>query len=206
MQMKPAPTNESMEQSSPPASVPAAADGRDASRCFLPGYTGARSVNWFGLRVRSRHEVLVCDQLRASGFEPFCPLFVEKVKWSDRRKTKATPWFPGYVFARFSAGSRIRILNIRGVIEVLSIDQKPCPISDEIIANLRRLADSPASVLPHAYVVPGSPVRVKNGPFADCTGVVVRTKGKVRLVVSIPMLGQAVCVELDVRDIEAEKP
>jgi hypothetical protein len=45
---------------------------------------------------------------------------------------------------------------------------------------------------------------VKNGPFADCVGTVVRTKGVVRLVVAIPMLGQACSVEMDARDVKPE--
>jgi transcription antitermination factor NusG len=202
-----APTTEVSPAPFPHSSqFPPGMNGREALSDLPPGDLPARagSLNWYVLRVRSRHEQIVCDGLRATDVESFCPVFAETRQWTDRRKTKISPWFPSYVFARFNAFDRIAILGIRGVIEVLSLDQKPCPISDSQIQTLKLLADSPAPVLPHAYVVPGSTCRIKCGPFVDCVGTVMRIKGAVRLIVSIPMLGQSVSVELDSRDVEPD--
>jgi len=46
-------------------------------------------------------------------------------------------------------------------------------------------------------------VSVKRGPLAGMTGILLRRKGKFRLVISIELIQKALVVDADVADVEA---
>jgi transcription antitermination factor NusG len=151
------------------------------------------------LRLRSRFDFTVRDALRAAGVEEFLPTYSRTTRWSDRTNVTTRPLFSGYCFARFDAADKARVF-VRGVVEILSIDQAPIPISDDVIEDLRRVVESPAPCSPCAYVV-GERVRVKSGPFAGILAIVTRTQGETTLTLPIEILGRAVSVQIDTRDV-----
>jgi hypothetical protein len=51
--------------------------------------------------------------------------------------------------------------------------------------------------VPHPYIAPGDEVEVTGGALEGYRGLVLREKGKYRLVVSITLLRQSVGVEID---------
>ena len=56
--------------------------------------------------------------------------------------------------------------------------------------------------LPHKYLEAGRQCRVIAGPLADLRGIVARTKGAMRLVLRVDILGRATSVEIDADMIE----
>ena len=164
-----------------------------------------RAPKWFALQVRGGWEFKLRDLLDEIGFESFLPTRAETVRWTDRTKVNVRPLFTGYLFARFHRFDEAPgVTALPGVIQILGHNEIDS-VSDDQIASLRKIVDSPLPVLPLAYVVAGSTVRVKCGKFAGCVGTITRIKGKLHLVVSLPMMGRSVAVELDARDVEAEK-
>lgn len=161
-----------------------------------------QSPGWFALRLRSRFEFAVRDQLRAADVPEFLPTMTEETRWTDRTNLTTRPLFAGYIFAQFDPSSRDTVLRTRGVVQILSIDQQPVPISDEEIANLRLFVGAAARVEPGPYVAVGSAVRVERGPFAGVEGIVTRTKGQATLTISVEILGRSVNVALDPADVE----
>lgn len=163
-----------------------------------------QSPHWYALLLRSRHEFVVRDYLIADGFEQLLPVWKETTAWTDRQRVTTRPLFPGYIFARFNAAtSGSAILRLRGVVRILGATvADPEPIADEVIANLQRIAATPAAVecCPH---VAGSTVRVAKGPFAGVSGVVARTKGATQLVIPVQILGRSVKVQIEAADVEA---
>lgn len=142
------------------------------------------------------------DQLRAAGVPEFLPTRDEETRWTDRTNLTTRPLFAGYIFAQFDPSSRDTVLRTRGVVQILSLDQRPEPISDEEIANLRLFVAAAARAEPCAYVAVGSAVRVERGPFAGVEGVVTRAKGAATLTISVEILGRSVSVALDPADVE----
>jgi transcription antitermination factor NusG len=59
-----------------------------------------------------------------------------------------------------------------------------------------------APLIPHKYVKAGQKCRVTAGPLLGLEGVVTRTRGAMRLVLQVDMLGQAASVEIDMDMIE----
>lgn len=161
-------------------------------------------VRWYALRTRSRHEFAVRDELALLGTEQFLPTWREQTRWTDRNTVTTRPLFAGYIFARFDPLARASVLAVRGVVQILSIDSHPTPISDDEIAALRAVVDSPAAFERVPYVA-GSTVRIERGPFAGVSGIVTQTQGAATLTIPITILGRAVSVRIDAADCKAER-
>jgi transcriptional antiterminator RfaH len=156
-------------------------------------------LHWHALRIKSRHEFATRDALREAGIEEFLPTCEVSSAWSDRTQIVTKPLFPGYTFARFDPAQKARVF-VRGVLEILSLDQVPVPIPDDVIEDLHRvvLSRRTAGLCPY---VPGSAVTVSRGPFAGCRGVVTRTSGNALLSIPVEILGRSVSVQIDAKDV-----
>jgi transcription antitermination factor NusG len=55
---------------------------------------------------------------------------------------------------------------------------------------------------PHSYLTIGQRVKIKAGPLAALTGVLLRQNDRLRVVLSVEMLMQGVSVEVPIHDIE----
>jgi transcription antitermination factor NusG len=156
---------------------------------------------WYALRVRVKHEFKVRDSLRALGISEFLPAFTEESRWIDRIKIIQRPYFTGYIFAKFDRFlGAAAILGINGVLQILGSNETSS-ISEDVIANLRTIVESPAPVVRCSHVV-GTRATVARGPFAGLSGIVTHTKGVCTVWVSIEILNCARGVEIDVADLE----
>lgn len=153
---------------------------------------------WFAVKVNSRYEFRASQELRERGIEPFLPVRKSLRRWTDRRKVIEEPLFPGYVFGRFRPSERVQVLRCAGVVQILGVGRTPTPVSDEEIASVYRLMNSPVALFPYPRVPVGEKVRVEEGPLAGVEGTVVRAEdGKPRLVVSVTLLQRSVAAEVD---------
>jgi hypothetical protein len=50
---------------------------------------------WYALKVRTRSEFLAVEALQSKGYEPFCPTYPERRRYSDRMKVIENVAFPG---------------------------------------------------------------------------------------------------------------
>jgi transcription antitermination factor NusG len=159
------------------------------------------SPHWYALRTRSRHEKRVREELEARGIEPFLPLVERWRQWKDRRKRVAFPLFPGYCFARFPRTSRVAVLTIPGVVQILGNQDGPVPVPESEIEAVRRLAESTLPYDPHPYLTQGMPVEVIRGPLAGLRGLLLRKGARARLVIGVSLIHQGASVELDAHDV-----
>jgi len=159
------------------------------------------SAHWYALRTRSRHEKRVQDQLSAKGIEPFLPLLPRWRRWADRRKQVAFPLFPGYCFARFGLRERVEVLKTHGVVEIIGNQEGPLSVPDGEIQAVQRLVGGTLPYDPHPYLQAGQPVEVVRGPLAGLAGILVRKGARARVVISIHLIHQSACVELDAYDV-----
>jgi transcription termination/antitermination protein NusG len=157
---------------------------------------------WYALHVRSRFENLVATQLGVKGYETFLPTYTSVRRWSDRIKSATLPLFPNYVFCRFNVHARLPILVTPGVNFVVATGKMPTPVDDDEIASLRYLVHADVTPQPCPYVAVGEPVQVIAGPLRGLTGIVLRTKGYDRLILSISLLMRSVAVQIDRANVE----
>ena len=111
--------------------------------------------------------------------------------------TVELPLFPGYLFCRFAGAQSLAVRQTPGVISVVGFAGKPEPIPDDQISAIRTTIESGRAFQPWRYVVAGDRVRIEHGPLAGVSGVVIREKGEIRVVVSVELLQRSVAVEIE---------
>ena len=152
---------------------------------------------WFALSVRARHEKMVARALRQRDLEAFLPLYQVKRRWSDRYRLVDLPLFPTYLFCRLSHGEHSAALQVPGVRSVVGRMEGPEPIDEREIEAVRTIVGSGVTSSPCSALREGQWVRVRNGPLFGCEGVLERTKGSCRLVITVSLLHRAIAVEVD---------
>lgn len=152
---------------------------------------------WYAIRVRSKFEVVATASLAGKGYEPFLPLYQARRRWSDRVKEMELPLFPGYIFCRFDAGTRLPVLTTPGVVSVVGYGREPVVIDEAEVAAVRAIIASGLPAIPWPYLRTGNRVLIEHGPLAGVEGIVLAVKKELRLIVSVTMLQRSVGVEID---------
>ena len=152
---------------------------------------------WFVLQVAPQSEKRVVSTLEYKGYEPFAPTYRERTRWSDRIKTVDRPLFPGYVFVRTSATPLGGLVcSTSGVVRLLSFGGRPCPLPDTEIEAIRKLTLL-GEPRPTEYLSVGQKVEIKDGPFAGVVGTVRQVKSRSCLIVSVQLIQQSICIDVD---------
>lgn len=159
-------------------------------------HTIVSASSWYALRVRSRFEVLTSKSLRDLGYEQFLPTRLERRQWSDRQKAIEVPMFPGYVFCRFAAPQYHRVLNLRGVVHVVSAGRRPLPIPEHEIASIQAICCSGLIAEPHLFMQTGDQIRIERGPLVGVEGLILRVERRLRVVVSISILQCSIAADI----------
>ncbi|MGH9559561.1 MAG: transcription termination/antitermination protein NusG [Bryobacteraceae bacterium] len=159
---------------------------------------------WFALTVRPNHERAAVRGLSNQGFDSYLPLHRVRRRWSDRVMESDSALFPGYVFCRFQSRDKLRVLKSAGVRSIIGLGGNPAPVDEEEISAVRTLVSSGRPISPWPYLHAGQKVSIQNGPLASLRGVVVRTNGAWRAVVSVEALSCSVAVEVDYDAIRPE--
>lgn len=153
---------------------------------------------WYALHVAHKHETFVSTVLRNKGYREFLPVYRSRRRWSDRIAELDLPLFPGYVFCRFDAHDRrVPIVTTPGVIQIVGFGRTPVPIEDAEIAAIQAIVASGIPAEPWPYVQAGQRVQVRYGALEGVEGLVVESRSRHRLVVSISLLQRSVMVEID---------
>jgi transcription antitermination factor NusG len=97
---------------------------------------------------------------------------------------------------------RMQVLRLPGVVQIVSFNGKPAPLQENEIETLRAGLTRNVWVEPHPYLKVGRRVRVRSGPMAGLSGILVRRKDKFRVVLSVDLIRQAVALEVDMADVE----
>jgi transcription antitermination factor NusG len=156
---------------------------------------------WYAARTLPRHEKVVAEHLGRVPFESYLPLYQAERNWKGRRAEVLLPLFPGYVFIKINLTDRVQVLRHPSVSGLVCFNGKPAPLPDDQIEGLRQWLAS-RSAEPYPFMVEGKRVRVKAGPLAGMQGVIVRRKGKNRLVVTIDALERSIAFEIDTCEME----
>jgi len=189
------------------ATTAAATAKVDTSSVLLAGvgelpveYTVAR---WYATYTSANHEKRVSEQLRVRGVEHFLPLYSSARRWKDRRVTLEMPLFPGYLFVHLPLRDRLKVLQVPGVAQLVGFSGTPVALPNEEVEALQTAQASGASAEPHPFLTAGRRVRIKAGPFAGLQGILVKRKGKLRVVISIELIQRSVAVDADAADVES---
>jgi transcription antitermination factor NusG len=155
---------------------------------------------WYVAYTFPRHEKAVAEQLKLKSVESYLPVFEKLNRWKDRMARVQLPLFPGYVFVRIPLRERMKVLESSGVLRLVGFNGHATPLPEGEIESLRTyLAFRKAEPFP--YLTTGKRVEVQAGPLAGLEGLVVRRKGKMRIVVSIDSIQRSIALELEAADV-----
>jgi transcription termination/antitermination protein NusG len=152
---------------------------------------------WIAIQTKPRHERAVARQLQCKGYVPFLPSWRVRRRWSDRVREIEQPLFDGYLFCRIDLDRPLRVITTPGVIRLVGMSGRPVPIAEHEIASLQRIVTSSAAVAPWPFLSTGSRIRIESGCLAGVEGILERSSGGRRVVVSVLLLQRSVAVELD---------
>ncbi len=158
-------------------------------------------AHWYAVYSRSRHEKCVREYLERIAVEAFLPLYESVRRWKDRRVVVTLPVFPGYQFVRIPLADRMKVVTIPGVVGLVGTPGNPVPVPEQEIEALRTCYARNLKLGPHPYLTSGRKVLVKNGPFADLEGILIRQRGAYRVVISINLIARSVALEVNTEDI-----
>jgi transcription antitermination factor NusG len=152
---------------------------------------------WFAVQVFVRREHFCARHLKQRGYEVFLPCYREIHRWSDRVKRVDRALFSGYVFCRVEREASEKIVTTPGVIRMVSDGGRPLAVAREEIDAIRRVVETELKTEPWQFLQVGQRVRVEAGPLRDTEGIVVRTKNRHRLIISVSLLQRSIAVEID---------
>jgi transcription antitermination factor NusG len=152
---------------------------------------------WYAILTKTGREKNATLLLENSGFECYLPVHKSSRKWSDRTKEIDLPLFPGYLFCRMNPNNRLPVLITPGVVQIVGRGKTPIPIEENEIAAIKRAASSGLSTMPWPYLQVGQMARIEEGPLQGLSGIIVRIKSRLKLVLSIQLLQRSIAVEID---------
>jgi transcription antitermination factor NusG len=159
--------------------------------------------HWYVAYTRANHEKHVAAHLDSRGVEHFLPLYCSTRRWKDRRVQLELPLFPGYVFVRLALFDRLRVIEIPSVVRLVGFGGGlATALPDDQVEALRSGLNGELKALPHPFLSVGRRVRIKSGPLAGLEGILLRQKGRHRVVVSIEMIQRSISVDADATDVE----
>lgn len=161
--------------------------------------------HWYAVYTLPRHEKSIADHLIRQGLEAYLPLYASTRKWNNRIVQLDLPLFPGYVLVKIVITERARVLSHPGVIRLVGFNGKATALPDGEVERLKCLL-SVWKAEPYPFFTAGKTIRVKSGPFANFEGQIIRRKGKMRLVVSLQLIQQAIVLEMDAAEAQLARP
>lgn len=168
--------------------------------CALASRNGEQ--RWYAVYTCARHEKRVSEQLERKAVETFLALYETVHRWKNGLARVQLPLFPGYVFVHIPLKERLKVLEIRSVVRLVGFNGVPAPLPDGEIEALRQRLVSGVRAEPYPYLRIGRRVRVNNGPLLGAEGILVRTRNKSRIVLSIDLIMRSIAAEVEASDVE----
>ena len=150
---------------------------------------------WYVLHTKSRCEKKLVTRCAALSIPNYLPLRKSVTMCKGRRHTADVPLFPGYAFAYMCREDRTEMYRTGHTANIIDVfDQKG------LLADLRSIKNAQergACLIPERVILRGTRIRIIDGPLMGLEGVVRTLKGRMRLVLSVDCIQQAVSCEVD---------
>lgn len=161
---------------------------------------------WTPVRTKPRREKKLLEFCEAKKITCYLPLLRRLHSYGKRTAEFDVPMFPGYVFCCIDDSDYQTVLTSHAVLFRIKVCEKEQAELIEQLSSVREIEKMSelGEVVVKPELVPGSIIRVKNGPLAGTSGIVSSRKDKLTLSVNIELLGQSVCTEISASDLEED--
>lgn len=158
---------------------------------------------WFAIVIRTGEEKSAALLLENAGHECFLPLSSSRRSLSGGIEPTPMPLFSGYLFCRMKPQNRVPVLRTPGVIQIVGVGRNPLPVAEHEIAAIQRVGKSGLPSMPWPYLRAGNVAELESGPLEGLTGILVRIRFGMKLVLSVNILQHSIAVDIDPHWIRA---
>lgn len=163
-------------------------------------------MSWFAVQTQPHKENLAAQELRNQGFEVYLPRYQKLRRHAGRAEIVAAPLFPRYLFAGIDLEvQRWRSVNgTRGVSGLVMFGEKPVPVPDPVIAEIRGREDELGFIrLNRPAFRRGQALRIIEGPMTDTEALFEEAVDGNRAILLVSLLGRMVRTKMPLRHVEA---
>lgn len=151
-----------------------------------PAPTDAAARHWYLLQCKPRQDERAEENLLRQGYHCYRPQHQRERILRGQRQTVSESLFPGYLFIQLGPlDNWAPLRSTRGVSRLVAFGNQPLPVSDELIAQLRRRCNASDD---EQLFVRGEQVRVVQGPFAELDALFLAMDGNQRVILLINIL------------------
>jgi len=162
-------------------------------------------MTWYALQHKPAQGDRAVAHLQNQEIACFYPkVSVEKIKAGKRTK-KLEPLFHGYLFVNLEQTDPMwaKLRSTRGIIRVVSFANKPAPIPDGIIQQIK---DGLDKVVVQGGIKPGQLVELDDGPFKGISAIFQAYDGEERAIVLISFMQKQQTVKVPLTTIPNSTP
>jgi transcriptional antiterminator RfaH len=158
-------------------------------------------THWWAVYTRSRQEKELMRGLRVLEIPFYCPIVPHRTRSpSGRVRTSYIPLFSNYLFMYSDGFDRYRALQTNLISKTIEVADFQELTRD--LRQIQRLIEVGAPLTIEARLQPGTRVRIKHGPMAGITGVILKREGQSHLQVAVNFLQQGASVKLEDFQVE----
>jgi transcriptional antiterminator RfaH len=162
---------------------------------------------WFVAHTQALKESIAAQHLLEQGFEVYVPRFKKTTRHARKIREVLAPLFPRYIFVSMDLDAACwRSINgTRGVAYVLTNNERPAEVPDQVVQSLRAQENAEGLVSTDSLdlFVAGDRVLVLDGAFKDQTAVFECLDDKQRVQLLLSFLGREIKVSLPLYAVEA---
>ncbi len=165
---------------------------------------GRALLAWYLVTTKLKSESRVKENLEKNhDMEIFYPVFPPRKKSSQ----VGLPLFARYIFAKFDLERDFQKVQFApGVTRVVCFGNTYIPVPEDVITCLKNRCDEEDRILP-VELATGQRVRVKNGVFEGCEGIIREKRGNKRIQLLHQLaFGHSIKIEVDASEVEPCPP
>lgn len=158
-------------------------------------------AHWYLIQCRPHEDVRALENLERQHFECYRPLYEKERLRRGRRVFMRAALFPGYLFIRLDClnDNWLPICSTRGVFKIVRFNERPLPVSDQIVNDIRRRIDS--KPIREPYLKSGEHVVITDGSFSGIEGIFVAPDGDERVMLLLNILHRDQTLSFPVADV-----
>lgn len=135
------------------------------------------TLRWYVVHTHPKQEDRTTNNLQVLGIEALSPKLQSKRynQFTGQLIRAVRPLFPSYIFARFKFNdSYHRVRFTKGAHSLVSFNNGPTPIDDEVVDLIRARIGSDGLVSMREELKPGDEVLINEGRFRNFCGIFER--------------------------------
>lgn len=151
---------------------------------------------WWCIYTHVRREKDLMRKLTSKSVAFYAPVIPKRYRSpAGRIRTSFIPLFANYVFMFGDESDRYEAMTTNCVAKYTIVEEHEQLVED--LRKIRAIIEADIPLTPEANLTGGDRCRIKNGPFRDYEGIVIRRGGKTCFLVSVRLLEQSVAMEID---------